>query len=120
MGLVLRVIPLLALLAVAAMQPACSHAPPTTPIHLRANRSAVRAPGEYIVTLAPAVNAGIIPHVFADFGVKRIDRIGRNTFLVVLERDPGPRTIEEFGKKDVRIKWIQPNLIYRMDHGRAQ
>jgi hypothetical protein len=73
----------------------------------------MRVPGEYIVTLAAGVDVKAISNVYGRFGIKRIQDLGRNIFLVTLSEDPNPAQMEELRRQDARIEAVQPNFMYR-------
>ncbi len=103
---------------------ACASAPlPAAPTPALSSVSAQqnRAPGEYLVTLAPDTDSKAISEVYGQFGIKGIKDLGRNNFLVKLTNDPGSEAMEELRSKDIRIKAIQPNFVYHMmGPGKAQ
>ena len=72
-----------------------------------------RAPGEYLVTLASPAEVKAIADVYGRFGIKGIERLGNNVFLVTLTEDPGPATMEKLRAADARIKAVEPNFPYR-------
>jgi hypothetical protein len=74
-----------------------------------------RVPDEYIITLTPEADKGIITEHYARFGIKDIYALGGETYLLVLQNDPGPRKMEAVINDDTRVMIIQPNLVY-WDH----
>ena len=72
-----------------------------------------RAPGEYLVTLAAPAEVKAIADVYGRFGIKGIERLGNNVFLVTLTEDPGPETMEKLRAENPRIKAVEPNVLYR-------
>lgn len=72
-----------------------------------------RVPGEYLVTLTPGADANAIHDVYGRFGIRRVQDLGRDVFLVTLTDDPGPLRMEELQRQDARIRAVQPNLVYR-------
>lgn len=72
-----------------------------------------RVRGEYIVTLATGADAKAIEAAFGALGVRRIQDLGANMYLVVLAEDPGLERMEELRAKDERIRAVQPNFTYR-------
>ena len=72
-----------------------------------------RAPAEYIVTLAASAEAKAIADVYGRFGIKGIERLGSNVFLVTLTEDPGPATMEKLGAEDAQIRAVEPNRVVR-------
>jgi hypothetical protein len=71
-----------------------------------------RVPDEYLVTLAPDVDKGIIFQYYGNFGIKDIFALGGETFLLVLIHDPGPQKMVALVDEDSRVMAVQPNLIY--------
>jgi hypothetical protein len=74
-----------------------------------------RVPDEYIITLSPEADKGIIAEHYGRFGIKDIYALGGETYLLVLQNDPGPRKMEAMINDDTRVMIIQPNLVY-WDH----
>ncbi len=74
-----------------------------------------RVPDEYIITLSPEADKGIIAEHYGRFGIKDIYALGGETYLLVLQNDPGPRKMEAVIDDDARVMIIQPNLVY-WDH----
>jgi hypothetical protein len=72
-------------------------------------------PDEYIVTLSPDADKGIIVEHYGRFGIKDIYALGGETYLLVLQNDPGLRKMEAVINDDTRVMIIQPNLVY-WDH----
>ncbi len=72
-----------------------------------------RAPGEYIVTAAPAADGASISSLYADYGVREIVHLGGNTFLLKLRHDPGLEAMQRKGTESGQVKAVQPNFIYR-------
>jgi hypothetical protein len=115
-----RLIVLAVVLAGAAAGPACGHAPGDpwlTPKDFSSRQT--RAPGEYLVTLVTGSDVKVIADIYGRFGIKSIQDLGRNVFLVILIEDPGPARMEELRGQNTHIKAIQPNFIYRIP-GNAQ
>jgi hypothetical protein len=74
-----------------------------------------RVPDEYIITLSPDADKGIIAEHYGRFGIKDIYALGGETYLLVLLNDPGPRKMEAMINDDNRVMIIQPNIVY-WDH----
>jgi hypothetical protein len=74
-----------------------------------------RVPDEYLVTLAPDADKGVIAERYGRFGIKDIYALGGETYLLVLFNDPGPRKMEAVINDDTRVMIIQPNIVY-WDH----
>jgi hypothetical protein len=92
---------------------------PLSPPHAAVPKSAPvpaedqpRVPDEYLVTLAPDVDKGIIFQYYGNFGIKDIFALGGETFLLVLIHDPGPQKMLALVDEDSRVMAVQPNLIY--------
>jgi len=71
-----------------------------------------RVPNEYLVTLAPQVDEAIIVEYYGRFGIKYIHALEEETYLLIVNNDPGPHKMEALIENESRIKVIQPNLIY--------
>lgn len=78
-----------------------------------------RAPGEYLVTLAAPAEVKAIADAYGRFGIRGIERLGDNVFLVTLTEDPGPATMEKLRAEDARIRAVEPNLLYRSQGNRT-
>ena len=74
-----------------------------------------RVPDEYIITLSPDADKSIIAEHYGRFGIKDIYALGGETYLLVLQNDPGPRKMEAVINDDTRVMIIQPNIVY-WDH----
>ncbi len=104
-------------IVVATMASACTHTPSASGLAITGQESAsleekARVPNEYLVTLAPDVGDGVISVYYARFGIKYLRALADETFLLVLSNDPGPRQMATLIRGDLRIKLIQPNIIY--------
>jgi len=73
----------------------------------------IRAPGEYLITLAARADTTVIPDLYGQFGIKGIKALSDNVYLVTITNDPGPATMEKLGRQNTAIKKIQPNYVYR-------
>lgn len=71
-----------------------------------------RVPDEYLVTLSPDADRGIIAEHYGRFGIKDIYALGGETYLLVLLNDPGPKKMEDAINDDSRVMVVQPNLVY--------
>jgi hypothetical protein len=78
-----------------------------------------RAPGEYLVTLAAPAEVKAIADAYGRFGIRGIERLGSNVFLVTLTEDPGPETMEKLRAENPRIKAVEPNVLYRSQGKRS-
>ena len=65
------------------------------------------------MTLAAPAEVKAIADVYGRFGIRGIERLGNNVFLVTLTEDPGPATMEKLRAADARIKAVEPNFPYR-------
>jgi hypothetical protein len=72
-----------------------------------------RIPGEYLVTLAPGTTPEAIGVAFGALGVKSVEDLGGDLYLVTVGEDPGPERMEALRAKDARVRAVQPNLVYR-------
>jgi hypothetical protein len=70
-----------------------------------------RVPDEYIITLSPEADKGIITEHYGRFGIRDIYALGGETYLLVLQNDPGPRKMEAVINDDTRVMIIQPNIV---------
>lgn len=83
-----------------------------------------RVTGEYLVTLAARSGEEAIVELYGRFGIKRVQDLGHNVFLVSLTEDPGPDRMEQLRGGNARILAVQPNLAYgarepaRLPHAR--
>ncbi|MBI5006444.1 MAG: hypothetical protein HZB95_04890 [Nitrosomonadales bacterium] len=96
--------------------PACTRAPVAVPptaqtSHDLADRQA-RVPDEYLVTLAPDVGESVITERYGRFGIRELNALGGETFLLILQNDPGPGEMADLVREDARFVAVQPNLIY--------
>jgi hypothetical protein len=97
---------------------ACTHAPVASQPASAAESAAARVehqarvPGEYLITLASGVDEGVISEYYGRFGIKDVNALGEETFLLVLSNDPGPQEMVGLVRDDPRIEAVQPNLIY--------
>ena len=74
-----------------------------------------RIPGEYIVTAEKGANHETLNEIFETYVVKSIKYIGRERYLIKLEKDPGPEIIEQDGLRSKLIKSVQPNFVKHLD-----
>jgi hypothetical protein len=95
--------------ACAPLSPPHAAVPKTAPVPAE---DKPRVPDEYLVTLAPDVDKGIIFQYYGNFGIKDIFALGGETFLLVLIHDPGPQKMLALVDEDSRVMAVQPNLIY--------
>ena len=111
----LRLIAWTLALAVAAAGYACGSSPGNAQgaPAAAASREA-RVPGEYLVTLTVSADARAIRDVYGRFGIKSIQELGSNVFLVTLVEDPGPETMAKLRAENLRIKSVEPNFVYRI------
>lgn len=76
-----------------------------------------RVPGEYIVTLVAPAEVKAITDLYGRFGIKEIQAIGSNVFLVILTEDPGPAAMEKVRRESTHIRAVEPNFVYRAQGG---
>jgi hypothetical protein len=107
-----RIIALALSLAGAVAGSACGVTPgdPLTAPATRVRQT--RVPGEYLVTLAAGGSVKPITDLYGQFGIKRIQDLGRNIFLVTLTKDPGPGRMEQLRGENAHIQAVQPNYVY--------
>lgn len=95
---------------------ACGHAvtdnPPSAGMAGN-NTSSTRVPGEYIVTLQQEGGAALVQELYADYGVRAVEDLGRGRFLVKLKKDPGLDEVQRVGMVSGKVKAVQPNFVYR-------
>lgn len=93
---------------------ACCHSPGNpgpTPKDVSSRQT--RVPGEYLVTIDARADIKAITDLYGRFGIKGIQELGRNIFLVTVTEDPGPAKMEELRERNERIQAVQPNFVYR-------
>lgn len=71
-----------------------------------------RVPGEYLVSLVPDTSETAIADRYGQFGIAEVTALGEEVYLLVLTRDPGPRTMAEMVQDDFRFRGVQANIIY--------
>lgn len=91
----------------------CSLAAPPSPSSPAATAPSARVPGEYLVTLAPGADATVIEAVYGGLGLKSVQGLGGNVYLVTFGADPGPERVAALRAKDARLQAVQPNFVYR-------
>jgi len=64
------------------------------------------------VTLAAGGGESVISERFAQYGIKEVHALGGDTYLMILNSDPGPGEIIDLVRGDARFVAIQPNLVY--------
>ncbi|HLP97981.1 MAG TPA: hypothetical protein VK149_06015 [Sideroxyarcus sp.] len=62
--------------------------------------------------LTSGADESVITEHYARFGIKDINALGDEAYLLILSNDPGPEQMEALILDDDRVKAIQPNLIY--------
>ncbi len=103
---------------------ACGPAPGNLEAAAAVRAQQTRVPGEYLVTLAARSDAQAIVELYERFGIKRIEDLGSNVFLVRLTEDPGPDRMEQLRGDHAHIRAVQPNFAYgtrepdRLPHAR--
>ena len=107
-----RLIALTVTLAGVAAGSACGHTPgnPQAAPAVRAQQT--RVPGEYLVTLVARDSVKAIVDLYGQFGIKGIQDLGHNIFLVTLTEDPGPAKMEQLRGENAHIQAVQPNFVY--------
>jgi hypothetical protein len=70
-------------------------------------------PGQYIVILKEGANSEVLKQVFTQYGIKAIQDLSKDRYLIILEQDPGPETISRQAVSASDIEAVQPNYIYR-------
>jgi hypothetical protein len=101
----------------AATVSACTH---TSPIAASTDAKSTiiiakdtpRVPDEYLIKLSPDADRGIIAEYFGKYGIKDIFALGGETYLLVLQHDPGPEMVVSLVFEDDRVMAVQPNIIY--------
>ncbi len=113
-----RLVAIVAVMAGMVAGTACAR-PPSAPGPAPKDVSFRQAgmPGEYLVTLEGQAGVEAIADIYGRFGIKGIKGLGGYIFLVTLDEDPGPEKMEELGRRDPRIKAVQPNFVYRTGGG---
>ncbi|MFH0934477.1 MAG: hypothetical protein V1879_04670 [Pseudomonadota bacterium] len=71
-----------------------------------------RVPGEYLVLLAVDTSEEAIVDRYSQLGIKEVNALGDETYLLVLANDPGPREMARLVYDDFRFRTVQPNIIY--------
>lgn len=103
----------IAVMALAAALAACGQAPARTEAASKSwPEQQARVPNEYLVTLAPGVDADTISKRFGPYGIKDVHELEGETYLMVLSRDPGPRELLKLVEKDDNFRGLQPNIIH--------
>jgi hypothetical protein len=70
-----------------------------------------RVANEYLVTLAPDADDGIITRYYGRFGIKYLRVLAGETFLLILSNDPGPQKMAALIRDESLIIAVQPNII---------
>lgn len=71
-----------------------------------------RVPGEYLVGLAESTVADTARELFSGYGVERWQYIRTNTYLLQLQRDPGPATLAKMAQDNASLRYVEPNRLY--------
>jgi hypothetical protein len=113
-----RLIAIAMIVAGAAAGPACSSSP-AGPQAAPADASAqpTRVPGEYLVTLFAPAEVKAISDLYGRFGIKGIQLLGANIYLITLTDDPGPATMESLRTGNAYVKTVEPNYMVRTQGG---
>lgn len=115
----IRSVSIFFLFASLAVTSACGHSSSIEtsqtqqPMHTSSNNQQTRVSGEYLVTLAAGESERAITERYARFGIKSIQALGNNTFLLSITDDIGPEGIHMIIEQDTRFKAVQPNFIYK-------
>jgi len=123
---ILRLLPLtgllLALSACTAQTADHGHEDKAAPQTLAPQPSSRTAPdqsrvsGAYVVT-APGKNtaeaSALLHGIYGEQRIRSIQPLGRDQYLLRIDRDPGPATMEALARKADESIAIQPNYIYR-------
>ena len=72
-----------------------------------------RLPGQYIITLKEGGNSETLTSVFQQYGIKAIQNVSRNRYLIILKQDPGPEIITKQAATSSEIEAVQPNYTYQ-------
>ncbi len=89
---------------------ACGHTPNSQgPVPKDLSSRQAKAPGEYLITLAPGADARVVAALYGRFGIKEMKDRGHNVFRVILAEDPGPARMEELRKQSAYIRSVQPD-----------
>ena len=72
-----------------------------------------RVPGQYIIKLKEEGSTETLHKVFAEFGIKSIQDLSKDRYLITLEKDPGPEKMTRQAATSSNIEYVQPNYIYR-------
>ena len=100
---------------------ACGQTPrDPAPVPLDSSSRQTRIPGEYLVTLAAEADVNAINGLYGRFGIKGIQVLAPNLFLLRLADDPGPAKMEELRGQNGQVEAIQPNYAYRTGRRNAQ
>lgn len=92
----------------------CEHPPgkPQSAVEKPATRPTT-VPGEYLVTVIAPADARVVTDTYGRFGIKRVQDLGGNVFLVTLAEDPGLARLEDLRRQEPRIQAVQPNFVYK-------
>jgi len=74
-----------------------------------------RALNQYLVTITPGGGEADIRAAFGSFGIKEIKLVTGRTFLVKIERDPGPEEFSKTAQSARGIEAVQPDYIYHIN-----
>lgn len=107
-----RLIALAVTLAGVAAGSACGHTPGNPQAAPKARAQQTRVLGEYLVTLVARDSVKAIVDLYGQFGIKGIQDLGHNIFLVTLTEDPGPAKMEQLRGENAHIHAVQPNFVY--------
>ena len=72
-----------------------------------------RLAGQYIITLKEGASSEVLMQVFEQYGIKAIQALSGNRYLIILEQDPGNEIMTEKAATSAEIDAVQPNNVYR-------
>lgn len=113
-----RLIAIAIIVAGAPAGPACSGSPAgPQAAPAGASEQQTRVPGEYLVTLVAPAEVKAISELYGRFGIKGIQLLGANIYLITLTDDPGPATMESLRTGNAHVKTVEPNYVVRTQGG---
>ncbi len=95
-----------------ACQPETRSPVTPSPQAVTANDEA-RVAGEYLLVTRPGTAPAILRQAFSAFRPRRLEALGANRWLIVLEADPGPQAMAQVAAQHAAILDCQPNYRYR-------
>ena len=70
------------------------------------------------MTVRPGGNEAEVRRVFGQYGIKSVKDLGKERFLVNVDRDPGPQAMEATSVRASSIHRVQPSFNYRIPEPR--